>query len=205
MVKRSPSSGISRTSARSTWRASNPRSETSTSAASSRPRFAKKSAIRPVSSFHVALTSTRSVSPKRAFSYLSESTDKRRIWPLASSAMRANGWKIAWRHAGPFSSLKIGAMTLTNCAWLAILTRSPCRSSEFSRVPTTTASVTLYLSSMTRGCSRHPAFATLWGWSWVSRPRWYQTFHSSKERLMCFLCFPFARTASAVAMTDSMK
>ena len=96
-------------------------------------------------------------------------------------------------------------MTLTSCAWLAILTRSPWRSSELSRVPTTTASVTLYLSSMTRGCSRQPALATLCGWSSVSRPRWYQTFHSSKDRLMCFLCLPLARTASAVAMTDSMK
>ncbi|WP_227497179.1 hypothetical protein [Planctomonas psychrotolerans] len=124
---------------------------------------------------------------------------------MASSAIRANGQKIDWRQAGPFSSLRIGAITFTSCAWFAIFTRSPWRSSEFSSVPTTTASVTLYSSSITRGCSRHPAFETLCGWSSVSRPRWYQTFHSSNERSMNFLCLPRARTASAVATTDSMK
>ncbi|MDI2022051.1 hypothetical protein PJL18_02580 [Paenarthrobacter nicotinovorans] len=124
---------------------------------------------------------------------------------MASSAIRANGWKMVCFQAGPFSSERIGAITLTSCAWLAIFTRSPWRSSELSRVPTTTASVTLYWSSMTRGCSRHGALTMLLSWSSVSRPRWYQTFHSSKDRLMCFLCLPLALTASAVAITDSMK
>ena len=108
--------------------------------------------------------------------------------------MRANGQKIDCRHAGPPASLRIGAMTLTSCAWLAILTRSPWRSSELRKVPTTTASVTLYVSSIRRGCSRQP-FDTLCGWSSVSRPVWYQTFHSSNEMSTCFVCLPAALTA----------
>ena len=47
------------------------------------------------------------------------------------------------RHAGPFGSVRIGAMMLTSWAWLAMVTRSPWRSSELRNVPTTTASVTV--------------------------------------------------------------
>jgi hypothetical protein len=125
--------------------------------------------------------------------------------PVASCAIRANGQKIDCRQAAPPSSLRIGAITLTSCAWFAIFTRSPCRSSELRSVPTTTASVTLYSSSMTRGCSRQPAFSMRCGWSSPSSPRWYQTFHSSNERSIRFRFFRRAPVASAVATTDSMK
>ena len=95
----------------------------------------------------------------------------------------------------------IGAITLTSCASDAECTRSVCRSSEISRFPTTTASATLYLSSSSTGATGQSC--PVGGLD--SARCWYQTFHSSNEmwiRLSSFLC---ARTASAVALTDSTK
>jgi hypothetical protein len=74
---------------------------------------------------------------------LVDETASRMIRPFAIRAIRANGQKIVCRHAGPPSSERIGAITFTSWAWLAIFTRSPCRSRLCRNVPTTTASVTL--------------------------------------------------------------
>ena len=60
----------------------------------------------------------------------------------ACFAVRANGWKMLWRQAGPPARVTMGAMTLTSCAWQAIETRSVCCRRVMSRLPTTTASVT---------------------------------------------------------------
>ena len=54
----------------------------------------------------------------------------------------ANGKNVVWRQAGPPGSVMIGAMTLTSWASDADVTRSACLSSEISRLPTTTASIT---------------------------------------------------------------
>ena len=115
--------------------------------------------------------------------------------------MIANGWKVGCRQAGPPGSVMIGAITFASCARHATATRSLCRSSEISRLPTTTASVTLYSSSIRRGATSH--------WSCgpsVRRDRSpYQTFHSSKEMPIFLLLLSSAPTWSAVATTASMK
>ena len=90
--------------------------------------------------------------------------------------MSAKGWKIDWRHAGPSGSERIGAIVLTSCAWQATVTRSLCRSRVMSSEPTTTASSTVYASSLSRGATVHSP-----GVSLLCSALWYQTFHSSKE------------------------
>ena len=87
---------------------------------------------------------------------------RRSTWPAASREACANGWKVVCRQAGPPGSVMIGAITLTSWARQATVTRSLCRSSEISRLPTTTASVTLYSSSSSRGRHR-PVVARLGG------------------------------------------
>jgi hypothetical protein len=100
---------------------------------------------------------------------------------LGSGAVCSNGWKIVWRQAGPPGSDLIGAMTLTNCARLAAVTRSACLSSEMRRPPTT-ASVTEYSCSIRRGASGQSAPVPL---DWNSLA--YQTFHSSKDSASRFV------------------
>ena len=100
------------------------------------------------------------------------------------------------RHAGPSGSVRMGAMTLTSWARQAAVTRSLCRSSAISRLPTTTASVTVYSSSITRGATAHSS-ATGAAWK---RDR-YQTFHSSNESMMRFRLRRRAPTLSAVDTT----
>ena len=63
--------------------------------------------------------------------------------PWAYFEVSAKGWKMVCFQTGPSGSAMIGAMTLTSWAWLADHTRSVWRSSEMSRLPTTTASATL--------------------------------------------------------------
>src|SRR5258705_6171911 len=108
--------------------------------------------------------------------------------------MVANGWKVLCRHAGPPGSVRIGAITLTSWAWQATGTRSLWRSRQISRPPTTTASATVYSSSMSRGAMLHSVGG---GADW-KRDR-YHTFHSSKERVIFFLLRNRAPTLSAVA------
>ena len=62
--------------------------------------------------------------------------------PRAYLEVRAKGWKIVCRHAGPPASVRIGAMTLTSCARQATPTRSACLSKVINKLPTTTASCT---------------------------------------------------------------
>jgi hypothetical protein len=62
--------------------------------------------------------------------------------PRASRVVVAKGKKVVCRQAGPPGSVMIGAITLTSWARDAAVTRSACRSSEMSRLPTTTASST---------------------------------------------------------------
>ena len=72
-----------------------------------------------------------------------------------------------------------------------------------SSEPTTTASVTLYPSSSRRGASGH---SSCWKvFERASHSGRYQTFHSSKERVIRLLDFSRAPTWSAVATTASMK
>ena len=83
----------------------------------------------------------------------------------------------------------------------AEVTRSLRLRSVISRLPTTTASATVYTSSSCRGAWRHSSLTSWASWCCVM----YQTFHSSKEMLI----FLFERflypTWSAVATTVSMK
>jgi hypothetical protein len=97
----------------------------------------------PLSASWVATASSTGTSPKRFVSCVGELSSTRSTSPLASREVIANGWKIVCRHAGPPASERIGAITLTSWAWQATVTRSECRSSEISRLPTTTASATL--------------------------------------------------------------
>jgi len=65
---------------------------------------------------------------------------------LACWAVSENGWNVVCRQARPplsAGSVMIGAITLTSWASDAACTRSVWRSSEISRLPTTTASATL--------------------------------------------------------------
>ncbi len=63
--------------------------------------------------------------------------------PTACFDIRAKGWKIDWRQAGPFGSVRIEEIVLTSCACEAAVTRSAWRTSVMSSDPTTTASRTV--------------------------------------------------------------
>ncbi len=89
----------------------------------------------------------------------------------------ANGKKIVCRQAGPSGSVMIGAITLTSCARHTAFTRSACFSKQMRRLPTTTASVTEYWSSSSRGAYGHVFTSVIFPLS-LKRSE-YQTFHSS--------------------------
>ena len=93
----------------------------------------------------------------------------------------------------------MGAMTLTSCAWQAIETRSACCIKVISRLPTTTASVTSYTSSISGPGSRMSRFVS------PEKSAWYHTFHSSKLTMINLSECLVAATWSAVATTALMK
>ena len=63
--------------------------------------------------------------------------------PRARREVVAKGKNVDFRHAGPCGSAAMGAITFTSCAIEALVTRSACRSSDISRLPTTTPSATV--------------------------------------------------------------
>jgi len=82
----------------------------------------------------------------------------------------------------------------------AAWTRSLLRSSVTSKDPTTTASATVYASSLSRGATVQSFGRSRSCISWT-----YQTSHSSKEMLIFLLVESRAATWSAVATTSWMK
>ena len=155
-----------------------------------RERLTAKRETAPVSGSRVATASATATSPKRAVSYVGALIPTWRTSPTACCEAWAKGWKVVWRQLRPPGSVMIGAMTLTSCASDAACTRSVLRRSEMSRFPTTTASATLYRSSRSTGATGQSS--PVGGLD--SARFWYQTFHSSKEMLMRFVCLPAART-----------
>ena len=87
---------------------------------------------------------TASVGPSRS---------RRRTTPRAVVAAIANTCALVCRHAGPPSTVRMSGMTLTSWATQAIRTRSACRSRLMRRLPTTSASVTSWVSSAMAGGS----------------------------------------------------
>ena len=154
----------------------------------------------PVSSSWVAVASSSGTSPCTKLSYDATSGSTRSTCPRANAAAWANGWKIVWRQAGPPGSVRIGAMTFTSCAWHAIPTRSAWRSRVMSRLPTTAASTTSYVSSISRRASTQSVRACSGSFQFV----WYHTFHSSTETRSRRRDLRRAPTWSAVATTASM-
>src|SRR4051812_22236440 len=104
------------------------------------------------------------------------------------------------RQEGPPGSVRMEPIELTSCAWQADVTRSLLRSNVTSREPTTTASATVYASSLSRGATVQSSGIPVA----LSRFR-YQTFHSSNEMLIRLLVDSFAATWSAVDTTSWMK
>ena len=83
---------------------------------------------------------------------------------------------------------RIGAMTLTSWAWLAILHAVAVAQQRVEeRADDDGVGHVVLVLDEPRVLAPAPPARSTCGWSSVSRPRWYQTFHSSKERSMCLL------------------
>ena len=136
------------------------RRSTSSVSSSFWSRLTANSVTAPDSSSRTAVTSRIGTSPWRDVSCVGPVASVRSTVPRPYLDVSANGWKMACRQAGPPGSDRIGAITLTSWARQPIFTRSACRSSEMSRLPTTTASVTEYRSSISRGASPHSSLSS---------------------------------------------
>ena len=195
----SGSASATRTCSTTRYRRPSPRSAACSRSPRSWSRLTASTVSSPVSSSRVLTVSSACTSPYLAVSRTAPpATSVRSTFPRAYRAVSANGWKVVCRQLAPPGSLRIGPMTFTSCARHAIATRSACRSSVIIKEPTTAASVTLYVSSISRGVSSSGSARS------PGKRDWYQTFHSSKDSRIFFFDRFTARTWSAVATRSDM-